>query len=39
MRILWKYYADKNLAESERWLKKSEEIQAEFLSSLKQEEF
>lgn len=38
MRILWKYYSDKNLAESERWLKKSEEIQAEFLSFLKQEE-
>ena len=34
MRHLWKYYADKNLAESERWLKKSEEIQSEFLTTL-----
>lgn len=39
MRILWKHYktekdAEKNLAEAERWLKKSEEIQTAFLANL-----
>ena len=40
MRQLWKYYlTGENLTVAEYWLKKSEGIQAEFLSSLKQEEF
>lgn len=39
MRILWKHYktgkgVEKNLAEAERWLKKSEEIQTAFLTNL-----
>ena len=44
MRQLWKIYergefVEQNLSESDKWLKKSEEIQSEFLLSLKQEEF
>ncbi len=39
MRQLWKYYADKDLTAAEHWLKKSEEIQSEFLTALKREEF
>ena len=39
MRILWNHYktgkgVEKNLAEAEHWLKKSEEIQTEFLANL-----
>lgn len=44
MRHLWKIFeraefVEQNLSESDKWLKKAEEIQSEFLSSLKQEEF
>ncbi|MCR5834339.1 MAG: sel1 repeat family protein [Selenomonadaceae bacterium] len=43
MRILWNRYktgkgVEKNLAEAERWLNKSQEIQTEFLTVLKREE-
>lgn len=39
MRQLWKYYADKDITAAEHWLKKSEKVQSEFLSSLLQEKF
>ena len=39
MRQLWKYYlTGENLTAAEHWLKKSEEIQTEFLTVLKREE-
>ena len=40
MRQLWEYYlTGENFTAAENWLKKSEEIQAEFLTALKREEF
>mgnify|MGYP002624494497 CR=1 FL=1 len=40
MRQLWKYYlTGKNFTAAEHWLKKSEEIQSEFVTALKREEF
>ena len=38
MRELWEHYKEqKNLTEAEKWLKKSEELQAKFLEALPQE--